>query len=196
MPGDLPVAPEPTPPGGSEAALTPGGVLLQPAPEQPATAATPPSAATPPEALVWPNPESFTNSDPWLPEHHDRITRLEPRVLVVNFDETKNGDAALAFARTVGGAFAEASRYHGYRDATAPVFLNYQFVHVADLPDAKTRVPNGFGFNEFLHSSDFAARVGFRHPDTGALLTVCQMFEQGFINEAWVAEPPADPDKL
>ena len=43
------------------------------------------------------------------------------------------------------------------------------------------------GFNAFVHSTDFAQLVNFRHPQTGAVLTVCEMFEQGFINEAWVA---------
>lgn len=198
-PDVVPVDPDPGSEDPAVSGVTPDSILddtpLQPS-EPPAddpTETPPPVVATP---LVWPNPESHTNSDPWLPEHHDRITRLEPRVLVVNFDETQNGDTALAFARRAGAAFAEASRYHGYQNAAAPIFLDYRFVHVANLPDAKTRTDNGFGFNAFLHSTDFAELVAFEHPETGATLTVCEMFEQGFVNEVWVAEPPADENKL
>ena len=35
--------------------------------------------------MIWPNPESAANSDPWLIANHDRITQLRPRVLAVNF---------------------------------------------------------------------------------------------------------------
>ena len=35
--------------------------------------------------LVWPNADSWVNSDPWLVEHHDELTVMRPRVLVVNY---------------------------------------------------------------------------------------------------------------
>ena len=190
-PGEGNPSNEGPPPVMTNGELTPGEVGVE-MPEPPVT--TPPPEMEPP--VIWPNPESSTNSDPWIPENHDRITKLEPRVLLVNFDEAENGDSVLAFAQTVGAAFAEASRYHGFSDAAAPVFLDYQFAHVANLPNNKTRAGNGFGFNAFLHSAEFAELVAFKHPETGATLTVCQMFEQGFINEAWVAEPNDDGAKL
>lgn len=156
----------------------------------------PPVAPPEPTELVWPNEESHTNSDPWLPENHDLITRLEPRVLLINFDESETIEVARAFAQTVAGAFAEGSRYQGYKNAEAPVFLDYQIAHVVDLPNDKTRTGNRFGYAEFMHDRTFAEKVGFKHPESGATLTVCEMFEQGFINEAWVAEPPDDSAKL
>ena len=33
------------------------------------------------DLTVWPNVKSFRNSDPWIVANHDRIRRLEPRVL-------------------------------------------------------------------------------------------------------------------
>jgi len=161
-------------------------------PETPTTPETPPA----PTDVIWPNAESFTNSDPWLAENHDRITRLEPRVLVINFDASETVDVARTFAQRVAGAFAEGSRYHGYSNAEAPVFLSYQIIDVVDLPNQETRAGNGFGFNEFMHSAEFAQKVGFTHPETGAVLDMCQLFEQGFVNEIWVAEPPDDAAKL
>jgi hypothetical protein len=113
-----------------------------------------------PTELIWPNPESYTNSDPWLVENHDRITRLERRVLVINFDASETLEVARAFAERVAAAFAEGSRYHGYEDAAAPVFLDYQLVDVIDLPNEETRQGNGFGFAEFMHSAEFAQKVG------------------------------------
>jgi len=185
----------PVMPGGE---LMPGEVGLDmPMPMMPEPT-TMPEPTEPPPPVVWPNPESTTNSDPWIPENHDRITKLEPKVLLVNFDEGETGESAQAFAQTVARAFAEASRYHGFSDAAAPVFLDYKFAHFANLPNNKTRNANGngFGFNAFVHSEAFAQLVNFRHPETNEVLTVCEMFEQGFINEAWVAEPNDDGAKL
>src|SRR5688572_17583057 len=54
--------------------LNPNDVPLDPTamPEPTSTATSEPEPTAP---VVWPNPESFTNSDPWLPEHHDEITK-------------------------------------------------------------------------------------------------------------------------
>src|SRR4030095_9856721 len=37
------------------------------------------------DVTVWPNVESAANSDRWLVDHHDRVSRMEPRVLLINF---------------------------------------------------------------------------------------------------------------
>ena len=75
------------------------------------------------------------NSDPWIVSHHDSITQMLPRVLVLNFANGVTSDAALATAQRQVNAIAEGSRYHGYSDPKAPVFLSYQIARVVDLTD-------------------------------------------------------------
>jgi hypothetical protein len=36
-------------------------------------------------SYVWPNTTSFTNSDPWIEQHHDQIVQMNPNVLVLNY---------------------------------------------------------------------------------------------------------------
>jgi hypothetical protein len=53
------------------------------------------SGATGTGPLVWPNEQSSKNGDGWLREHHDQITELRPRVLLVNFDPTSSTERPL-----------------------------------------------------------------------------------------------------
>src|SRR6266566_9129998 len=40
----------------------------------------------PADLTVWPNQASHANGDRWVVEHHDQIRRMNPRLLVLNFD--------------------------------------------------------------------------------------------------------------
>jgi hypothetical protein len=79
----------------------------------------------PADPSIWPNQASRANSDPWLAQHHDSIRRMEPRVLVINFhNQTPRAKLEMQVSDLI-TALGEASRYHGYSDSNAPVFLNY-----------------------------------------------------------------------
>jgi hypothetical protein len=147
-------------------------------------------------ALVWPNEESSTNSDTWLVEHHDRITKLEPRVLLVNFADGVTEQEAIDKAEAIIGAVAEGSRHHGYSNDAAPVFIEPKIAHVVDMPGQPLRSGNHFGYVEFMTGQNFASQMAFTAPGGSENLTVCEMFEQGFINEAWVVETANDNAKL
>lgn len=180
---------------GSEA--PPGGLSLDAPSDSPGDAIPPvPDPEEPSGPLVWPNADSHTNSDPWLVDNHDEIDRLEPRVLVINFDPDEDATSARTFAERVSGALAEGSRYHGYWRPEAPAFVQYQVAHVVDLPGAATRSGNRFGFRELVHSREFGALIGFPGTSADAPPTVCELFEAGLVNEVWVAEPPDDSAKL
>jgi len=77
------------------------------------------------------NSVSFTNSDPWLSQHHDQITAMNPNVLVLNYANKCGANGAKACDPTYLGtlidehvkAFQWASRYHGYTNPNAPAFL-------------------------------------------------------------------------
>jgi hypothetical protein len=95
-----------------------------------------------------------------------------------------------------------ASQYHGYRDPSAPSFLQYQVVKVVDLRDGSGAVNSALvpltpGTNPTidyaqLGGSAFAARYGYADPaKPGAYLGLCSLFEKGIINEVWAMT--ADP---
>src|SRR6202011_3262255 len=66
--------------------------------------------------LIWPNPTSSKNSDPWLVAHHDSITEMQPRVLVLDYYNPWSLNQAEQLAMGRIDAILEASRYHGYAD--------------------------------------------------------------------------------
>ena len=72
--------------------------------------------------LTWPNAESFANSDPWLVAHHDELRLMRPRVLVVNYVNGLRDPRPLL--DRLCAALRESSRWQGYRDPTAPPFLD------------------------------------------------------------------------
>jgi hypothetical protein len=151
--------------------------------------------------VVWPNNASFTNSDVWIRDNHDAISEMHPKLLVLDFF---NG-ATLAQATDVAlnqiAALAEGSRYHGYAVSGAPKFLNYQLLKVVDLADrpipagwsnpSSTLFPTDASGAFDIHplfGQDFADRyLGISDPANGVRnLTLCELFEQGKVNEVWL----------
>ena len=136
----------------------------------------------PDDLTVWPNKISFRNSDDWLWQNHDKIRKMRPRVLVLNFAN----DVSMAHIRKhVEGiirATAEATRYHGFKDPAAPAFIEYEVAKYVDLrdrsgPEAGKRVTSSLmprkkspkryevlcdyaGF----YTDEFARHLGFRDP--------------------------------
>jgi hypothetical protein len=136
--------------------------------------------------LVWPNADSAANSDPWLVEHHDRITLMQPRVLVVNFVHGFGEQQARPLLDGLRAALRESSRHHGYKDPSAPVFLDPQIVGIIDLTEPRGKRDRNSA--RFPRTSD---KVGF---DYGALyelrlhdgLTLEELAERGLVNEVWL----------
>jgi hypothetical protein len=165
--------------------------------------AEPDSPACAPTA--WPTAGHSANSDPWLVSHRTTITEMRPRVLVLNFQNGRTVEDARATAERQVAAVAEGSRYHGYADPAAPPFIRYEIVKVVALTDATP--PSGWPHpsstllptaptGEFdvlaLFSSQFAERYGFPDPRTPTrALSLCELFEQGIINEVWIQDGEA-----
>jgi hypothetical protein len=99
----------------------------------------------------------------------------------------------------------QASRYHGYRDTTAPAFLNYQVARLVDLADRPIpsgwTLPNGtryprkpasstdtFHFNySALFNQTFADYYGFTDPRNASRhLNLCELVNAGTVNEVWL----------
>jgi hypothetical protein len=134
--------------------------------------------------LVWPNEESAANSDPWLIANHDRITRMEPRVLAVNFVHGLSEAAARAKLDALCAALRESSRWHGYRDRDAPVFLDYQVAEIVDLSEPRGSLDRNSA--RFPRAGD---GVGL---DYLALHELLRLDERVEVNEVWLLADHTD----
>ena len=158
---------------------------------------------------TWPTTSHGANSDPWLVSHRTVITEMRPRVLVLNFQNGVSVDGARATAQRQVDAVAEGSRYHGYSDPNAPPFIRYEIAKVVNLTDPT--VPSGWlnpsstklpttATGDFdvaaLFSAQFAAMYGFTDPkDATRALPLCELFEQGAINEVWIQDGELGPPR-
>jgi hypothetical protein len=162
--------------------------------------------------LVWPNAESFANSDPWIPQHHQEITRMRPRVLALNYVNARSMAEMDAQLQQMRDIIAESSRWHGYADPDAPTFLEYELAHQVDLRDAvpppdwpyrnstlyprEEPVDGYWGFDyERLFDDDYAQYLGLEDPaDPGVPLPLCEAIERGLVHEVWVYGDADVPD--
>lgn len=159
--------------------------------------------ADPDDVTVWPNTTSRANSDAWLAENHDRIRRMRPRVLLLNFSNEHPREHLDRLTRQLIAALAEGSRYHGYRDAKAPPFLEYQVFKFVDLRDPPPATGNSSkipvkdpeakrGFNmkyRQYFSEEFAAYYGVPDPRApGRFLRLDELLDGGYVHEVWFFE--------
>lgn len=152
---------------------------------------------------IWPNSVSKANSDKWIVDNHDKIRKMEPRVLVLNFCNGFGQDKAQSMAQKLADAVTESTRYHGYRDPNAPAFIEWKILKIVDLTDPKPypetpdgnstwypRRPGGKDWTNFrypdLYSEKFAGRYGFRDPDDpNRFLLLHELVDRGIIHEVW-----------
>lgn len=184
--------------------------------QTPATQTTTPDARTPavrelplPENLrddptTWPNRNSFRNSDDWLWQNHDRLRQMRPRVLILNFANDVDMADIREHAEALIRAFAESTRYHGYIDAAAPAFIEYEIAKLVDLRDVADhaerkretshRMPlkKDGGPDEplidygALFTDEFAPNLGFVDPRTpGRFLNLRELVNAGWVHELW-----------
>jgi hypothetical protein len=159
-------------------------------------ACTPQSADSDCTPTPWPTGDHTANSDPWLVTHNQVITSMSPKVLVLNFDNGQSNSQTMAYAQEVTAALSAGSIYHGYSDTTAPAFLNYTIKKVVDLTDSGTVSANipltatgDFDPNALFTNAQFAHFYDYPSTSaTGGYLSLCQLFEQGIINEVWIQD--------
>jgi hypothetical protein len=153
---------------------------------------------------TWPNCVSSANSDAWLVQHHDALTVIRPRLLILHFYNAWTKAQAEAGAQLEIRVTREGSRYHGYSQANAPPFLEYEIAKTVDLTDhppppppswtnpSSTRLPvtaSGDFDTAALFSQKFADDMGaegFPDPASSRNLTLCEIFDRGLANEAWL----------
>jgi hypothetical protein len=172
-----------------------------------------PGDGSPSTPTEWPNAVSRASSDPWLSIHHASIQKLKPRVLVLNFDNTRdNATIGPIVAAEVAG-LKEGSRPRGYLDAAAEPMLEYQIDKIVDLRDhpppagwtkktssiyPRRANPAGFSWGvdyAQLFNSSFAARYAYPAPGSpGQFLTLCQLSDMGLVHDVWMVVDPDDGD--
>jgi hypothetical protein len=168
--------------------------------------------AGPPRGPEWPNDEHPATSDPWIAEHHTELVVMRPRILALNFVNTKTNDQMLAHLGELTAAIREATRHRGYADPDAEPFLEYEIAYAIDLRDDP--VPAGWSLRnstvyprempqegawsfdyEQLFTEAFADHYGIADPDDPSRnLTLCELSERGLVHEVWVYGDADVPD--
>jgi len=167
-------------------------------------------ASTPTE---WPNAVSSASSDTWLSANHATIQKLKPRVLVLNFDNTRDNTAVTPIVNAEVAGLKEGSRPRGYLDPSASPMLEYQIDKIVDLRDhpppagwtkktssilPRRANPAGFAWGvdyAQLFNSAFAARYGYADPaHPGQFLSLCQLSDMGLVHDVWMVFDPDDGD--
>ncbi len=154
----------------------------------------------PVDPTVWPNSTSRANGDAWLAEHHDEIRSMKPRVLVINFTNEYNREHLDRLLNQLIFTLGESSRYHGYNDPKAPVFLNYQvfkFVELRDraknqgnsrkvpLKDPQAKSGWNVNYRQFF-SPEFADYYAVPDPrDPKRNLRLDELLDGGYVHEVW-----------
>ncbi len=136
---------------------------------------------------------------------------MRPRVLALNFVNQKSMDQMRAHMQQAIAAIAEGSRYHGYKDANAPVFIQYELAYAIDLRDP-VPPPNfpyhnsslyprenpviGWGLDYGkLFSPEFAQLYRIPDPNNSSrFLTLCELIERGLVHEVWIYGDQDVPD--
>ncbi len=155
---------------------------------------------------IWPNQVSRANSDPWIMEHHDRLDRMQPRILAINFTNGGSMASMHSLLTQVIAGFREGSRYHGYSDPDAPAFLDYQLAYEIDLrdqppandwlfvnstsyprrPDPSGEEVSKLDYGE-LFTQAFADKLKIADPASpGHNLTLCELVDRGLVHEVWL----------
>jgi hypothetical protein len=142
--------------------------------------------------VIWPNEESGANSDPWLIANHDRIRVMRPRLLAINFVNGLSEREARGQLETLAAVLRESSRWHGYRDAAAPAFLEYELLDVVDMSEPRGRVDR--------NSARFPRAADGKGLDYGALfemhlhdgLRLEELVERGLVHEVWLLADHTD----
>lgn len=155
------------------------------------------------DQTVWPNKTSRANGDPWLVANHDKIKRMNPRVLLINFSNEHPRDKLDRLAKQIVWALGEGSRYHGYGDEKTAPFLNYEVFKFVDLRDADRTVANsklipvknpaaksGFNMKYAAYFSDeFAFHYGVPDPrEPKRFLKLDELLDAGYVHEVWFFE--------
>jgi hypothetical protein len=154
----------------------------------------------PNDTTLWPNRVSRANSDPWIAKNHDRIRQMRPRLLVLNFSNPHDMAHVRKMTEALMAALAESSRYHGYKNKNAPVFLRYEVYKYVDLRDpgqtknnsSRSPVKQNVAPPEMnfdygaLFKEKFAEAYGVRDPKQPTrYLRLDELVDRGYVQEVW-----------
>jgi hypothetical protein len=153
--------------------------------------------------LVWPNAMSQKTSDPWIAQNHQQITKMQPRVLALNFVNNRSMQDMTDQLNSITAGMREGTRPKGAETPSAQTFIDYQIPYKVDLRDAAP--PPGFhnsskyprelpvvdgvyGFDyEKLFTQQYADMFNIPDPQNPShKLTLCELSERGLVHEVWM----------
>jgi hypothetical protein len=162
-------------------------------------------------SLVWPNAQSSANSDPWLAQHHDEITEMHPKALIINFANGYTPAAVAARWDAMAKVMNEGTRYHGYADPNVKPFIYHELLKQVDLIDSP--IPAGWTLPNStktprvttsdgthidygqLYSQTFADYIGIKDPaNPSRNLNLCELLQKGIMNELFLAIDNSEPN--
>jgi hypothetical protein len=159
--------------------------------------------AFPADLTVWPNEACYRASEPWLVENHDKLRKMRPRVMVLNFANDVEMDRIQAHAEELIRALAESSRHHGFKNPDTPAFLEYELVRCVDMRDRPAPAERAKGNSAFFpsnpdgpkdfacdysafYSDAFARFYGYADPDNPRRFRdLHELIEDGTLHELW-----------
>jgi hypothetical protein len=140
------------------------------------------------------------NSDPWLGEHHNEITEMHPRALILHFANGHSVSEVTARWNLMAEAMSTGSTYHGYSDPSAKPFVIHEVLKFVDLTDKQvppnwtapnsTKMPRLNGGIDFakLYNQAFADEYAIPDPHNPSHnLTLCELLQKGHMNELFIA---------
>jgi hypothetical protein len=153
--------------------------------------------------LVWPNAMSQKTSDPWIAQNHAQITKMQPRILALNFVNNRSMQDMTDMLNSITAATREGTRHKGAENPAAPSFLDYQIPYKVDLRDAapppgfhnsskypreEPVVEGRYGFDyEKLFTQEYAELFNIPDPQNPThKLTLCELSERGLVHEVWM----------
>jgi hypothetical protein len=157
----------------------------------------------PADETVWPNSKSRANSDVWIAKNHDRIKKMKPRLLLINFSNEHTREHLDRLTKQLIEALATSTKYHGYADDKAPAFLQYEVFKFVDLRDKDRTTGNSrlipvkdanakHGFNmkyRQYFTEAFAAHYAVPDPRDGKrFLRLDELLDGGYVHEVWFFE--------
>lgn len=157
----------------------------------------------PTDLTVWPNQASRANGDAWLAANHDKLTKMNPRVLLINFSNEHSREQLDLLTKRLIGCLAESTRYRGYANDKAPAFLNYQVFKYVELRDPDRTTANSrkipvknptakAGFNmkySAYFTDEFASDIGVPDPrNPKRMLRLDELLDGGYVHEVWFFE--------
>lgn len=162
--------------------------------------------------FTWPNNFSSANSDRWLVRNHYNITKIQPRIMILHYDNLVSINEIEQIANEHIEVIKEATKPYGYSNADSEPFIEHQIAYIADLRDNNMNISKNNAISSYLpvknmqsaSNANSSWRIDFerllsdnyltspqlaKSVDTEWQDSICNLAKKGDINELWLSMP-------